>query len=229
MLEIIPVMDLMKGIAVSGKSGNRKDYLPLKSVYSNTSNPISIAKSLKLNGAKEIYLADLDSIDKNGSNLDLVKQINYIIPVMLDYGVDNFNKFQFTLDFANKIIVATETIADIEEIHKIYDNYPSERIVLSVDIKNNELYSKNLDFSIEEFKKELKDIAISEIILLDISKVGTGEGINKKLIAEFDDFKSNIIIGGGLKPSQVEELSSLGIKKALVGTALHNGSLKIIR
>ena len=34
MLEIIPVIDLMNSVAVSGKSGNRSEYTPLKTIYS---------------------------------------------------------------------------------------------------------------------------------------------------------------------------------------------------
>lgn len=228
MLELIPVLDLMNGIAVSGKSGNREEYLPLKSIYSQFPNPVSIAQSLKLNGANSIYIADLDSIDSKGNNLDLVKQVNMILPVILDWGVDSFDKFKLGLEFASKIIVATESLNNLEELHRIYDSFPSDRIVLSVDIKNNELYSKNMDITLERFKKELYHIDIGDIILLDISKVGTGTGINKNIIKQFNDFKNNIIIAGGLSQSDISQLPSLGIKKALVGTALHNGSLNLL-
>ena len=32
MLEIIPVIDLMNSVAVSGKSGNRSEYTPLETI-----------------------------------------------------------------------------------------------------------------------------------------------------------------------------------------------------
>jgi phosphoribosylformimino-5-aminoimidazole carboxamide ribotide isomerase len=87
MTELIPVMDLMSGIAVSGKSGQRDTYKPLETVYSQTPDPVEIAISLKRQGFKRIYLADLDAIEGRGSNLEIAGKINHILPVMLDWGV----------------------------------------------------------------------------------------------------------------------------------------------
>ena len=78
MITKVPVLDLKDNIAVSGKSGQRETYTPLQSVFSNSSDPIEIANNLKLNGAKELYIADLDLIDSNGHNLHQVKMVNLI-------------------------------------------------------------------------------------------------------------------------------------------------------
>ncbi|MCQ2977135.1 MAG: HisA/HisF family protein [archaeon] len=228
MLEIIPVLDLMNSIAVSGKSGNRETYTPLETIYASSANPLEIAKSLKMNNAKEMYIADLDFIERNGKhNIFEIKEVNTVLPVILDVGVDNLKTFEFLLEFAYKIIVATETLDSIEELYKIFEKYPKERIVVSVDVKNGELYSKNMDISLDEFKDVLNEIKPNEIILLDISSVGTGEGYNKNLLNKFEEFKDQIILGGGIKKDEIEELNELGIKKALIGTAFHNGEVKI--
>lgn len=228
MLEIIPVLDLMNSIAVSGKSGNRETYTPLETIYASSANPLEIAKSLKMNNAKEMYIADLDFIERNGKhNIFEIKEVNTVLPVILDVGVDNLKTFEFLLEFAYKIIVATETLDSIEELYKIFEKYPKERIVVSVDVKNGELYSKNMDISLDEFKDVLNEIKPNEIILLDISSVGTGEGYNKDLLNKFEEFKDQIILGGGIKKDEIEELNELGIKKALIGTAFHNGEVKI--
>lgn len=228
MLEIVPVLDLMNSVAVSGKSGNRETYTPLKTIYAPSSNPLEIAKSLKMNHAKEMYIADLDFLERNGNhNIFEIKEVNTILPVILDVGVNNLETFEFLLDFAYKIIVATETLDSIEELYKIFEKYPKERIVVSVDVKDNELFCKNMDITLDEFRDVLTEIEPNEIILLDISSVGTGAGFNKNLLNKFADFKDQIIIGGGVKKDEIDELNQLGIKKALIGTALHNGDIKI--
>lgn len=227
MLEIIPVLDLMNSIAVSGKSGNRDSYTPLNSVFASNSDPVSIANNLNINGAKQIYIADLDLIEKKGHNLDVIKMINTILPVMLDSGVRDFDSFKFYLDYAYKLIVATETLDSIEELHKIFDKFPKERIVVSVDIKNNKLFSK-MDISLEDFKNELKIIDPNEIILLDISKVGTKSGFNKELMNNFSEFKDKIILGGGITEEELLDINQFGIKKVLVGSALHNGEVNLL-
>lgn len=228
MSTIIPVIDLKSGTAVTGKSGNRKKYRELKSIYSNSSDPIEIAFNLKKHGAKEIYVADLDAIEKEGFNLELIKKINQILPIMLDCGIKNEFDFNFALEFARKIVIGTETLNNINELHNIYDKYPNERIVISVDIKNNELLCSNeLNITLDELIEELKIIKPKEIILLDLSNVGTNLGFNMNLLTKFESLKKSIIIGGGITPKQLKLLNYEGIEKVLIGTSLHSGKIKI--
>ena len=56
MLEIIPVIDLMNSLAVSGKSGNRETYTPLQTVYASSADPMEIAISLKAGALKRCIL-----------------------------------------------------------------------------------------------------------------------------------------------------------------------------
>ena len=95
MIKKIPVLDLKDGQAVSGKSGIRDTYQPLQTVFAPSSSPVEIAQGLKLNGADELYIADLDLIESNGHNVNEIKMVNTIIPVMLDAGVKNVEAFSF--------------------------------------------------------------------------------------------------------------------------------------
>lgn len=228
MIKKIPVLDLKDGQAVSGKSGLRDTYQPLQTVFAPSANPIEIAQGLKLNGADELYIADLDLIESNGHNINDIKMVNTIIPVILDAGVKNAEGFSFFLEYAFKLIVPTETLESLDELYEIFEKYPNERIIISVDVKDNELFCKNLDLTLNEFKNVLIDIDASQIILLDISSVGTSKGYNEKLLNEFEDLKDRLIIGGGLNKESIDELEKLGIKKVLVGTGLHSGDISII-
>ncbi len=228
MIKKIPVLDLKKGQAVSGKSGLRDTYQPLQTIFAPSSNPIEISQGLKLNGASELYIADLDLIEKKGHNINDIKMINTLVPVILDAGIKNAESFEFFLDYAYKLIVPTETIDSIDEIYNIFNTYPKERIVISVDVKDNELYSKNLDLTLIEFKEVLDDINPNEIILLDISSVGTEKGYNDVLLDNFWDIKDKLIIAGGLNKDSIDELDLKGIKKVLIGTALHSGEVSLL-
>lgn len=228
MITKVPVLDLKDNIAVSGKSGQRETYTPLQSVFSSSSDPIEIVNNLKLNGAKELYIADLDLIDSNGHNLHQVKMVNNILPVIFDGGVKDFESYTFFLDYAYKVIVATETLESLDELQRIFEAFPKERIVLSIDIKDNKLYSKHLDISLDKLKKILRYLDPAEIILLDISSVGTNKGFNKELLKEFEEFKDKLIIAGGINKDSLVELEKEGIKKVLIGTSLHNGEIAIL-
>lgn len=228
MIKKIPVIDLKQHQAVSGKSGMRNTYTPLNTVFAPSSSPIEIAQGLKLNGADEMYIADLDLIESQGHNIDDIRMVNTILPVMFDGGVKNLEGFEFFLNYAYKIIVPTETLESIDEMRKIFERYPKERIVVSVDVKNNELLAENLNLNLSEFKEILKELDPNEIILLDITGVGTEKGYNKKLLEEFGELKDRLIIAGGLNKQSLGELESLGIKKVLIGTSLHSGEVKLL-
>ena len=228
MIKKIPVIDLKENQAVSGKSGMRDTYQPLRTIFAPSSNPVDIANGLKLNGADEMYVADLDLIESKGHNINDIKMINTILPVMFDGGVKNCKSFKFFLDYAYKVIVPTETIESIDEMRKIFDKYPKERIIVSVDVKDDELLAKNLNLTLSDFKEILKELNPNEIILLDISAVGTEKGYNKKLLDEFSQFKDQLIIAGGLNKNSLSELESLGIKKVLIGTSLHSGEVSLL-
>lgn len=228
MIKKIPVIDLKQHQAVSGKSGMRDTYQPLNTVFAPSANPVEIAQGLKLNGADEMYIADLDLIESNGHNISDIKMVNTILPVMFDGGVKNCEGFEFFLDYAYKVIVPSETLESIEEMEKIFEKYPKERIVVSIDTKNNELLANHLDMSLDEFKDVLLKLDPNEIILLDITGVGTEKGYNEKLLEEFSELKEKLIIAGGLNKDSLSELESQGIKKVLIGTSLHSGEVNLL-
>lgn len=222
---IIPVLDISNGIAVSGKSGKRETYKPLQSVFNNSANPLKIAKALKKEGAERMYIADLDAIENKGNNFNIIKEVNNIIPVILDSGANNIYKTKKALEVANKVIIATETLEDIDYLFEIFEKYDKERIILSIDIKDNEIFSKHLDISLKELIKKIDEIKPLEVILLDISRVGTEKGVNHELINQFLKFSTSLIIGGGITDEDINELEKLGINKFLVGSVLHKGKL----
>ena len=228
MIKKIPVIDLKQHQAVSGKSGMRDTYKPLQTVFAASANPVEIAQGLKLNGADEMYIADLDLIESQGHNINDIKMVNTIIPVIFDGGVKNLESFEFFLDYAYKVIVPTETLESVDELKKIFEKYPKERIVVSVDVKNNELLAKNMDLTLTEFRDLLIELDPNDIILLDITGVGTEQGYNKYLLDEFEPLKDKLIMAGGLNKDSLGELESLGIKGVLIGTSLHSGEVKIL-
>lgn len=225
--ELIPVLDLMSGIAVSGKSGQRDTYKPLHTVYSETPDPVDIAIALKRQGFKRIYVADLDAIEGRGSNLEIVRKINHVLPVMLDWGVKDLKSFAFALDFADKVIIATETITSWAYLEEIFHKFPKQRIIVSVDIKDGQILSRDLSLALGEVKSKLEKLKPEEIILLDISGVGTLTGFKVDLLNNFRGMEDSLILGGGITPGEVRNLNDRGVNKFLIGTALHSGKVSL--
>jgi phosphoribosylformimino-5-aminoimidazole carboxamide ribotide isomerase len=220
---IIPVIDLKDGIAVSGKSGKRETYKPLQTVFHNSSDPIAIANALKKAGFKRIYVADLDAIENKGLNLEVVREINHIIPVMLDSGLNSYDDTEKILDSVEKVIIATETINSLEDIKLLFSLFPKQNLVMSVDVKEGNVLGKHINADFKDIIKIIKEIKPLEVILLDVSRVGTEKGFNHELINRFIHLETSLILGGGVRDQDILELNEIGIKNFLIGTALHSG------
>ena len=77
--------------------------------------------------------------------------------------------------------------------------------------------------------KDFKAMGVSQIIVLDLARVGSGEGVNldflKKVIAEVG---VEVYVGGGVRDiNDLVELKKIGVSGALIATALHTGKISI--
>ncbi|ADC70146.1 hisA/hisF family protein [Methanocaldococcus sp. FS406-22] len=223
-MQIIPVIDLMNKIAVHGKSGNRDEYKPLKSVICNSPNPIDVAMAYKERGAETIYIADLNFIMGNGDNFEVIKEIDFVNKIV-DIGVkrrEDLENIKKILNKDDKAIVATETLKDIELLKE-------KDIVVSLDFKNGELLlDKNFkDYSLDGILSYVRED--TPLTILDISSVGTQRGINVELIKYVLDKTNNpVYVGGGIKGMDDLELCyNLGVDGVLIATAIHKGILDL--
>lgn len=224
---IIPVLDIKEGIAVSGKSGKRETYKPLQTVFHSSSDPLEIARALFDAGAKQLYIADLDAIEGKDSNRNMVGEINQFIPVMLDCGASDMDSVIEALQIADMVIVATETLKKLEDLHEIFCRVNRNQIIISIDVIQNKVLSRYMKLDFNILRKNLEKLQPFQIILLDISKVGTEKGINWKLMDEFTGLECSIILGGGITGEDISQLDKSSVDKVLVGTALHQGQIKL--
>jgi phosphoribosylformimino-5-aminoimidazole carboxamide ribotide isomerase len=170
----------------------------------------------------------LDAIEKRGSNMDIVHEVNQIIPVMLDCGASDLDSVTEALQFADKVIVATETLKRLEDLYEIFSRFDGEQIVISIDVLQNKVLSKYMELDFSILRENLVKLQPTQIILLDISNVGTEGGVNWELVDEFPGLESSFILGGGITGEDMGQLDKRGAGKVLVGTALHNGQIKPI-
>jgi phosphoribosylformimino-5-aminoimidazole carboxamide ribotide isomerase len=77
--------------------------------------------------------------------------------------------------------------------------------------------------------REFKSMGVEQVIVLDLARVGSGEGVNvdflKRVIAEIG---VDVYVGGGVRDiNDLVEIQKIGVSGALVATALHNGKMPI--
>jgi phosphoribosylformimino-5-aminoimidazole carboxamide ribotide isomerase len=145
---------------------------------------------------------------------------------MFDSGIENSIGIQKIIDSVEKVIIATETIENFDEIELIFSTYPKQNLVLSIDIKDGNVLGKHIEADFNDIIRKIEEINPPEVILLDISRVGTENGVDHELINSFIGLDTDLILGGGITPRDITELKSLGFEYFLVGTALHSGCLK---
>ena len=234
-MKIIPVIDILNKKVVHAKGGKRTDYQFLKSPLFNSSNPIDVVVALEKLGFKEIYLADLDSIDKNQTNFEVLEKIrdNSRIELLVDAGVKNkelatclFNKN------VRKVIVGTETLTSISFLKEAVKLFGKNRIIVSLDLKGDKMLN---NFNLKEihnpftFLKTIESFGVSQIIVLDLMRVGSENGVNTQLIDKImEKFEFDVFVGGGIRglPDLIE-LKNLGVSGVLLGTALYSNKISL--
>jgi phosphoribosylformimino-5-aminoimidazole carboxamide ribotide isomerase len=233
-LKVIPVLDILNGKVVHAVKGRRQDYQPLQSTLCNSTQPLEVAKAFQTIGFSELYIADLDAITKAQANFQVLKDIadETGLKLMVDAGVTDLQRAQKLLDNGVfKVVIGTETLQTKSFVGKAATVLGCDRIVVSLDLKGDKVLVK-LGFEgctdpiclLREFRK----MGVLSVIVLDLARVGSGEGVNvdflKKVLAE----DLEVYVGGGVRDiKDLLDLKNLGVSGALIASALHSGKISV--
>jgi phosphoribosylformimino-5-aminoimidazole carboxamide ribotide isomerase len=238
-VRVIPVLDLMGGVAVHAVRGERHAYQPVRSVLSASSDPVELARAFRERlGCRACYVADLDAIARAGDHGDVVRAIAGLgLSVWLDAGAATREDARRAVSCgAGRVIVGTETLRDVADLPAIVEaaGAASPRradCILSLDHRDGRL----LGGSPAVTEAGSLDVAaaawaagVRAFIVLDLARVGARAGPEtepaRRLRARLPD--AEIVLGGGVRGVEdLRALASAGYDAALVGTALHSGVL----
>jgi phosphoribosylformimino-5-aminoimidazole carboxamide ribotide isomerase len=236
-MRLIPVIDLLDGQAVHAVRGDRAMYRPIRSLLCPKPDPVLIAKAFRDTlGLHEIYIADLNAIQNNNQSIhrDFIASLAHgeRIDIILDAGISNVEEALPWLDRGiHKIIIGSETLPGFPAIQEFPERIEKDRLIFSLDIRADNLLSRCPGFAALSPIQALKLIDNAgwpEVVLVDLSRVGSEEGINLALVKEMRTIfpHLDILVGGGIANSeQLVKLRSMGVGGALVATALHRGTV----
>ena len=234
-MKIIPVIDVLGGRVVHAVRGRRKEYQPLKSTLCASTDPVEVAAALKALGFSELYVADLDAITGGQANFSIFKNIadKTGLELMVDAGIDDLKKAKRMLQsHVSKVIIGTETLPSASLVAEAIGLFGSERIVVSLDLMGNRIIS---GFELGTLKdpvallREFQEAGVSQVIVLDLARVGSGGGVNVPFLREvLRNIKANVYVGGGVRDvKDLVELKNIGVFGVLVATALHSGKISL--
>jgi phosphoribosylformimino-5-aminoimidazole carboxamide ribotide isomerase len=232
-MRIIPVIDLIKGEVVQAVRGDRANYRPVQSVLAPGANPVAVARALQdVTGCDEFYIADLDAIMGGQPQWSVVRQIASAVKAKLSVDAaisDAARAVQATDAGAERAIVCSETLQDLDASRAIRSKLPSERLLFSVDVAGGRVRScapglRDAD-PLSAIELMARD-GWSQFIILTLDLVGAGSGPDWSLMKEaagrFPGL--SLIAGGGVSSVRdLCQLASINLSGVLIATSLHRG------
>jgi phosphoribosylformimino-5-aminoimidazole carboxamide ribotide isomerase len=237
-MRIIPVLDLAHGVAVHARAGERARYQPVRSVLA----PRSLGDSRTLLqgyrdrlGARECYVADLDAIQGEPPQLELIEELAPLGGTLLvDGGVTTAEAARTLLRRgATRVVVGLETLQGVGDLASIVTAVGGDRVVFSLDLRHGRpVVQAGLQAlaasDAESLAVRAVEAGAGAILLLDLGRVGTGGGVDLRLLAALRRTvgSSELLAGGGVRtPRDLDRMRDAGCDGALVASALHAGEI----
>lgn len=237
-MELIPVLDLARGVAVHAIGGDRSRYEPVWSVLAPGADgdALALARAYRaLPGVSRCYVADLDAIAGGPPQVDLLQRIQsghaFGGPVLLDAGVHSFTTLEDLRGAFSQVVVGLETLRSFTDLEQVARHV---RVTFSLDLRNDaaivrpELRAESGSEEPLVLARAAIDAGAHEVILLDVGRVGRGIGMNLELLSSLRQAlpDARLLAGGGVKDDgDVAALAREGCDGVLIATALHRGTI----
>ena len=218
-MQVIPVIDLMRGQVVHARKGDRGSYKPLESPLSPTSDAVDVVRGLLAAFPfPTLYIADLDAIQGDGDNLPALRRIRDAFP-SLQMWVDNGAAASAAIDALigadmGAPVIGSESQRDAKLIALHRD---SRRVVLSLDFRGAAFQGPG-EILAEPARWPRR------IIVMTLARVGTAAGPDLTRFAAIRSIAGGreIYAAGGVRDARdLSALKAAGASGALIATALH--------
>ncbi|KZX12371.1 1-(5-phosphoribosyl)-5-[(5-phosphoribosylamino)methylideneamino]imidazole-4-carboxamide isomerase [Methanobrevibacter curvatus] len=226
---VIPAVDIKDGNCVQlvqGKPGTEMVKIP---------NPELVALDWENQGAEILHIIDLDGAIHDKTNLMAIKNILHevSVPIQLGGGIRSIDYAKTLLDLdINRIIIGTMGIKNPEIITELSDEYGSDRIMISLDSKDNKVlikgWAENIDKNPSQLSKEFEVAGAGSILFTNVDVEGLINGFYiNPLIELLNSTKLPIVYSGGV--SSIEDLKELKRSKVngvVIGSALYKNKIE---
>lgn len=234
--QVVPVLDVMGGRAVHAVGGDRGSYRPVRSIIAVGDDPRELARGFRdVLGSGSLYLADLDAIAGRPADLPRYRDLAALgIQTWVDAGVREGEDAVKLLVVPGLVVVAgLETAAGPDAIAAMLDRAGPDRLIVSLDLRDGRPVTPGNDAWSEAdalgIAGRLVRLGVSRILLLDLARVGRGEGIGTDgLMSEIQQAHPDVdlVVGGGVAgEADAADLRRRGASAVLVGSAIHDGRI----
>ena len=227
---IMPAVDIKNGKCVQlvqGKPGS--EMIEIK-------NPELVAKHWQDLGAKNIHVIDLDGTINGISSFDIIKKIlnEVSVPIQLGGGIRSIEYAQKLLDLdIERLIIGTMGIQHPEIIKKLSEEYGSDRIMISLDSKDNKVvikgWQEKIDKSPVELSKEFKEYGAGSILFTNVDVEGLLGGFYTEPVEKLKkSVDLPIVYSGGITTiKDIKLLNESGVEGIVIGSALYKNKINL--
>lgn len=220
-MEVIPVIDLLGGLVVHARRGQRDAYRPIESPLSPTSTPGDIkAGLLRLFPFRRLYVADLDAIAGRAADTAGLAALRApTLDLWVDAGAaDRRAAEEWLAAGDHSIVIGSESQTGTELAHALRAH---PRAVLSLDFRGD-------TFQGPAALLGDSDLWPGRVIVMTLARVGAQSGPDVARVGEIAaraNGRAVYAAGGVRHAADLRTLSAAGAAGVLIATALHDGSL----
>ncbi|MBS7539427.1 HisA/HisF-related TIM barrel protein [Ancylobacter lacus] len=222
-MELIPVLDLMGGVVVHARRGERHAYRPIETPLCTGAEPMDVAAALLgLAPFRTLYIADLDAIRGTGGHDDVIGALRGRFPglrLLVDAGEATPARIsRRRAEGLGQPVVGTEALADIAAARSVL---AEEGVILSLD------HDASGRMGPEEVH-EATALWPAELIVMTLARVGSQEGPDHARLAQVlaKAGARRVHAAGGVRTAaDLDRLAEAGAAGVLLASALHDGRL----
>ncbi len=238
-MELIPVIDLLRGEVVRGIAGQRETYRPIESLLAPDARPATVAKAFAAMGLKTCYVADLDAIAGASPDWQAYQAISQAgLEIWIDAGVRDERRARELATFSHhgemlaRIIVGLESLSRPDTLTRIIETHGTERVIFSLDLRHGQpiaLAEQWRRFDALAIADTVIAAGVNQLLVLDLGAVGVYGGpatlsLCSALRSQYAQL--TIISGGGVRCEEdLDAFANAGCDFTLVASALHDGRI----
>ncbi|MGD9783783.1 MAG: HisA/HisF-related TIM barrel protein [Hyphomicrobiaceae bacterium] len=224
-VEIVPVIDVMGGIVVAARGGDRATYRPIVTALAVDASPAAVARGLlDRTGATKLYVADLDGITTGRPDLGTLRELTHALPgveIWVDNGASSPREVEAVLKLGNiRPVVGTETLHTLDDWRAIRAAAGS-RAVLSLDFRGDVMLGPAAVLDAAE------DWPV-DVVAMTLAAVGADAGPDFERVVALRRLApaARIYAAGGVRgASDLALLARSGAHGVLVASAIHAGRI----
>ncbi|MDR0911992.1 MAG: 1-(5-phosphoribosyl)-5-[(5-phosphoribosylamino)methylideneamino]imidazole-4-carboxamide isomerase [Methanobrevibacter sp.] len=199
-------------------------------------NPELVARNWEDVGAEIIHLIDLDGAIDNKTNLPAIKKIinELSVPIQVGGGIRTIEYAKKLLDLdTERIIIGTMGIENPKTITSLSEEYGKDRIMISLDSKNDKVLIKGWKENINKKPKEMvKDFEIAgagSVLFTNVDVEGLLDGFYvDPLIGLMKNSNIPIVYSGGVSSiNDLKELKKTNVNGVVIGSALYKNKIDL--